>query len=128
MSLHELIRRRYVISVLFIVTLYCLEIICSTMLLKSMQNLLFEMRDANVILFGDVSRLNALIYSICVTPWIVLNVIAWSFFGKEKIDGGFCESLLCSWLWVVGCGEGEVDFRVIRHVGWCLKYFGYWGP
>ena len=32
-----------------------------------MQNLLFETRDANFIFLGDVSKLNALIYSICGT-------------------------------------------------------------
>jgi len=61
-----LIKRPYGIFVLFIVMNDCFVIIFSTMFLlaKYMQNLLFEMRDANFMLLGGVSWLNALIYSI----------------------------------------------------------------
>jgi len=71
---------------------------------KYMQNLLFETRDANFILFGDVSRLNALMYSICGTSWIVLKIIAWSFFGKETF-AVVSAKVFC----VFGCGELDVE-------------------
>lgn len=69
----------------FIVMNGCFVMIYSTMILleKCMQNLLFEMRDANCLLFEGVRRLKAIIYSICGTSWIVLKMIAWSFFGKD---------------------------------------------
>jgi hypothetical protein len=35
-------------------------------------------------LAGLVMELRALIYFICGVPSIVLNIIAWSFLGKEK--------------------------------------------
>lgn len=67
---------------------------------KYMQNLLFDTRDANFMLFGGVSKLNALIYSICGTSWIVLKIIAWSFFGKETF-AVVSAKVFC----VFGCGE-----------------------
>ncbi|KAL4121099.1 hypothetical protein QTP88_013673 [Uroleucon formosanum] len=56
MCLAGLIRQRYGILVLFIVMYCCFAMICSTMFLlaKYMQNLLFDTRDANFILFGGV--------------------------------------------------------------------------
>lgn len=79
--------------------------ICSTMFLfaKYMQNLLFDTRDANFILFGGVSKLNALMYSICGTSWIVLKIMACSFFGKE-IFAVVSAKVFC----VFGCGGFSV--------------------
>jgi len=77
-----------------------------------MQNLLFETRDANFILFGDVSRLNALnIFYL----WYILDHVknyCLVFFRERNICGGFWESFLSVWLWGVGRGEGR----------WCQGY------
>lgn len=66
---------------------------------KYIQNLLFDTRDANFILFGGVSELKALMYSICGTSRIVLKIIAWSFFGKETF-AVVSAKVFC----VFGCG------------------------
>ena len=80
--------------------------ICSTMFLfaKYIQNLLFDTRDANFILFGGVSELKALMYSICGTSWIVLKIIAWSFFGKETF-AVVSAKVFC----VFGCGDSRLE-------------------
>lgn len=44
---------------------------------------MLEMRDAGFILFGVVSWLNTFIYSIWGISWVVLNIIASSFFWKD---------------------------------------------
>jgi len=78
----------------------CFVMTWSTIFLleKYMQNLLFEIRDANLILFGDVSWLNAFTYSICGTSCIVLKIIACSFFGKDMF-AVVSAKVLC----VIGC-------------------------
>jgi len=73
------------------------------LLAKYIQNLLFDTRDANFILFGGVSKLNALMYSICGTSWIVLKIMAWSFFGKVTL-AVVSAKVFC----VFGCGEFSV--------------------
>lgn len=68
---------------------------------KYMQNLLFETRDANFIFLGAVSRLKALIYSICGISWIVLKIIAWSFLGNDSfavVSAKVLCEVVCGWL------------------------------
>jgi len=47
-----------------------------------MQNLLLDILEANLILFGEVNWLNALIYSIWGISSIELKTIAWYFLGN----------------------------------------------
>lgn len=86
--------------------------------MKYMQNLLFEIRDANFIRFREVNWLNALIYSICGTSLTVLNIIACSFFGKSVFAVVFAKVLneFYSSLLGVVCVEFNSELSMLLYI------------